>query len=268
MDHAVEDHQINILGLNVYYRTAGNPNSPPLVLLNGWGARINKLPFLGNHVNSESAIKEFTRSGYRVYSPEHPGLMRSETPRSVWGPKEYLEYVKEFVEKVGLKEFILVGQSFGGAVATLYAATYPEDLKTLVLVNAGLSHDKKFNLVFKRRKYFGWILRANFIPKLVKKALVSACLGVPWRDVERENYESRSIMWEIFSNWSLPNVYAKIRVPTTLIWGKYDMLFPLSSAREVTGEIPDAKLFTVLGGHSVLYTQPKKIAGLILSNLP
>ena len=145
--------------------------------------------------------------------------------------------------------------------------TYPAELKTLVLISAGLSQDKKFNLVFKRRGYFGWVLRSILIPTIFKKILVAAYLGVPWNEVEKEEYDRRSIMWNIFASWALPNVYTKIRVPTVLIWGRYDMLFPLSSAKEVAREIPHAKLFIVNGGHSVLYTQSRKIIKLFADML-
>mgnify|MGYP001581582552 FL=1 len=215
--NSIENHQVIIKNLNVYYRTCGDIKNPPLILLNGWGARLTKLPFFKNHLNSEAAIHEFARHGFYVYSPEHPGLMRSETPKTVWEPKDYVDYLKAFVDRLKIKDFILVGQSFGGAIATLYTATYPNGIKTLVLAGAGLSHDKKFFLAFKRRKYFVWILRTNFIPGFIKKIFVSLYLGVPWSEVEKENYERRSIMWNIFSNWSLPNVYAEIKARTILI---------------------------------------------------
>lgn len=258
----IEDRQVIIKDLKVYYRVAGYPKDPPLVLLNGWGARIGRR-------FSDRVMAEFARHGFHVYSPEHPGLMRSETPKAIWRIEEYVEYLEEFIEKLGVRNFILVGQSFGGAIATSYASLYPEKIRTLMLVNAALSYDKKRGQLWRNSffgKHFIRVMRSS-LPKIFKKIYVWVILGVPWGFIKMESFEARSIMGDIFRRWSLPNVYSKIRVKTILIWGSNDMLFPLSSAREVEKEIPNAKLYAVFGGHSILYTQPKRVVELIASKL-
>lgn len=40
---AVLDHQITVKNLKVWYRTSGDPKDHPVVLLNGWGARLSGL---------------------------------------------------------------------------------------------------------------------------------------------------------------------------------------------------------------------------------
>ncbi len=261
----VWDHTITIWGLKVYYRTAGDPKNPALVLLNGWGAKVrNSFP------NSEKVVKEFARHNFYVISPEHPGLMRSETPKTVWGPREYEEYIEELVEKLGIRNFILVGQSFGGAIATAYAAEHSEKVKTLVLVNAGLTRDKAYRFAFKHftlAPHLSKILQSEYTPAFFKKIVVWITLGIPWDNIGAESFEIRAIMGDIFRKWSLPNVYADIRIKTILVWGSNDALFPLSSAREVEKEIPGAQLYTVFGGHSVLYSQTGRAIKLILGHL-
>lgn len=212
----IKDHTIIIRGLKVYYRTAGDPKYPPLILLNGWGAKVR-----GIFPNSEKVIKEFARHGFYVISPEHPGLMRSETPNSVWGPREYKEYLEEFIEKLGIQNFILVGQSFGGAIATAYAAEYPEKIKTLVLVDAGLTRDKAYFIVFRHfilAPHLSGILRSEYAPAFFKKIIVWLGLGVPWDYTEQESFGRRAVMGDIFRRWSLPNVYSKILTKATYAW--------------------------------------------------
>lgn len=260
-----ENRTIKIKNLTVYYRTVGNSENPPLVLLNGWGAKVR-----GFFPNSEKVIKEFARNNFYVISPEHSGLMRSETPKTVWGPKEYKEYLEEFVEKLGIKNFVLVGQSFGGAIATAYAAEYPEKVKTLVLVNAGLARDKASRFVFRPFiwiRYLSRVLRSKYFPAISKRILIWLALGIPWSNTEQESFEARAIMDEIFCRWSLPNVYSKISIRTILVWGNNDVLFPLSLAKEVAKELPNAELYTLAGGHSVLYMKPQKVIDLIISKL-
>ncbi len=261
----IKNHQINIKGLNVYYRTAGDSNNSPVILLNGWGARTT-----GFLLGSDKVIRELVRHRFYVYSPEHPGLMRSETPKEIWGFKEYDEYLEEFIQKLNIKNFILIGQSFGGAVATAYAAEHPSDIRVLVLVSAGLSSDKLHGFLFRHLLYgkcFSLTLRSKFVLKTVKKLFASAVLGIPWSHLEKENLENRATMGEIFSQWSLENMYKKVTTKTILIWGKYDQFFPISSARKVATELPNVRLYVVNAGHSVLYRNPKRTVELIVSAL-
>lgn len=260
-----ENRTIKIKNFTVYYRTVGNSENHPLVFLNGWGAKVR-----GFFPNSEKVIKEFARHNFYVISPEHPGLMRSETPKTVWGPKEYKEYLEEFIEKLEIRNFVLVGQSFGGAIATAYAAEHPERIRALILVNAGLTRDKAYRFVFRRLvgiRYLSRVIRSKYLPTIFKRILIWLVLGIPWDKTEKENLKKKAIMSEIFRKWSLPNVYSKISTRTILVWGSNDMLFPLSSAKEVAREIPNAKLYTVFGGHSVLYTRTKGVVNFIVSRL-
>jgi pimeloyl-ACP methyl ester carboxylesterase len=261
----MEDRTISIQSLTVYYRTDGDTKNPPVILLNGWGARVNSFPF-----NSERVIHELAGHNFYVVSPEHPGLMRSETPKEVWGFEEYAEYLREFIEKLNISSPIIIGQSFGGGVATAYAGKYSDKIKTLVLVCSGLSYDKYLRL-FSRFKLYGanflWILHEKWVPRLIKRWLISTALGVPWENVEGEPYEQRMTMWKIFENWRLPNVYSQIRARTILVWGTQDRLFPISEVRKVLKELPQGELYTVFGGHSVLYTRPREIVNLIVSKL-
>lgn len=260
----IGDHQLMIKGLNIYYRTAGDPKNQAIILLNGWGARIRGI------LGSERVIKEIAGRGLFVYSPEHPGLMRSETPNSLWGQKEYKEYLEEFIAKLGIKNPIIIGQSFGGSIATAYAAEYPNSIKTLVLVDSGLSSNRPRRHRFKLRFYgakLAWYLLSDSTPALIKKILVNLTLGVPRDYINKESFRKRSIMGKIFFKWALDDVYSKITTPTIMIWGKNDLLFTVDTAEAVSKELPNAKFYKVFGGHSVLYTQPKKIINLICKKL-
>lgn len=263
-DFNVGDNQIKISDLNIYYRTAGEPSDHPVILLNGWGAKVK-----GQILSSERVIKEFARRNFYVISPEHPGLMRSDTPKSVWGPDEYVEYIKKFTGKLGIKKLILIGQSFGGAIATLYAAKYPEEIEILVLVSSGLTRDKAGFMLrhFSFTSYFSTLLRSKFAPKILKKIIIWAGLGVPWSHTNKETFAERAIMGDIFLKWSLPDVYSKINTKTVLVWGRNDQLFPLNAAKEVAEALPSSELIIVNGGHSVLYRNPKKIVGLICEKI-
>ena len=260
----IYDHQMTIKGLNIYYRTAGDQRNQAVVLLNGWGAKVRGI------FGSERVIKEIARRGFFVYSPEHPGLMRSQTPKNIWGQEEYRAYLEDFIVSLDIINPIIIGQSFGGAIATAYAAVHSDSIKILVLVDAGLSSDKYLRHRLKLRFYskkFSHYLLSKSAPSMVKKILIWIVLGIPWNFINKETFQIRSRMGEIFDQWKLDNVYSKITSPTIMIWGKNDMLFTSDLAETVSRELPNAKFYSVFGGHSVLYTQPKKIINLICEKL-
>jgi pimeloyl-ACP methyl ester carboxylesterase len=78
----------------------------------------------------------------KVYAPAHAGsvdLADLETLDGLW---DLLLYYDDLFAALGLQKFDLVGHSFGGMVAAEYAATYPDRIDKLVLIDAlGLWND-------------------------------------------------------------------------------------------------------------------------------
>ena len=121
----MREETLNVQGLQLSYKTAGE--GPAVLILHGWGS-------------SSEAWKEFqvdlAQQGYRVIVPDLPGFGLTPPPQSVWGVKEYKNFVVEFVGKLGLQKFFLVGNSFGGQVATQFAVDHTDKIEGLVLLAA------------------------------------------------------------------------------------------------------------------------------------
>src|SRR5437867_7715305 len=104
-------------------KTAGN--GPPVVFLHGaYGLQWD--PFLDSLSESHT-----------VYAPEHPGTTPG-APDSVkpldnlW---DLVLYYYELFDALGLKSPAVIGHSFGGMVAAEVAATAPERVSKLVLID-------------------------------------------------------------------------------------------------------------------------------------
>lgn len=248
-----------IAGLRVWYRVAGDVNAPPLVFLNGWGARWS------GWWGSDRVIRMLAESGFRVWSPEHPGLMRSQTPRTIWGANEYAAYVREFCRELAIPPAIMVGQSFGGSIAAHFAATYPDALQLLVLVDSGIAGIALPR--FSRTRLTGPLARAlrlPMMPAFLKRLIAALGLGIPWDMIPAEDYTVRSRMGDILQAFSLPDTYVAIRVPVAFVWGDRDRLIPPSRARRAAERQPRALFVTVRGGHSVLYQYPERVLPVIM----
>jgi len=63
-----------------------------------------------------------------------PGHPQGEPCTSI---DDYAEWLHRYVQRKGYSQPVLVGHSMGGAVAQVYALTYPRDVKALILLGTG-----------------------------------------------------------------------------------------------------------------------------------
>src|SRR3989344_2912825 len=188
----ITDHKILIDGLNICYSTAGSPKNPPLIFLHGWGARK------GNIFGKGRANVILTLSKYfHVVAPELPGLIRSEPPHEAWGMEEYARFVHAFLDYIGVRNPIVMGQSFGGGIATHYAHLFPNNTSSLILIDAVPSNRQENwyrNICLKFQSIWDYVVKSKYMPLIAKKCLISLWLGVPWGHITKQNFIKYMIM--------------------------------------------------------------------------
>ena len=226
----------SILMLDIFYQTAGSPNNRPLIFLHGWGARAEDTCGRGRRSVTAKLSEHFF-----VYSVELPGLIRSEPPHEVWDMEEYAKTIRSFIKLLGIDRPIIMGQSFGGGVATTYAGLYPDDVPYLVLVDA--SPGKRtpnfyYNLRFKWKPFFDWVVDSRIMPLSFRRAVVSLYLGVPQDRMTNKNIQKYKIMSDVETSYSIKTDYSSLPMPVLLVWGEKDIyVTPLQRAKEIALEI-------------------------------
>ena len=109
------------------YVEGGKQNGPPLVLLHGYG---------GSYADWLLAAKYLT-DNFRVIIPDLPGWGAStRLPDANYGYAAQVGRLHGFADALHLGEIAIAGHSMGGAIAGVYAATYPKDVAALVLVDS------------------------------------------------------------------------------------------------------------------------------------
>lgn len=84
----------------------------------------------------EQIAKDLRSSGYRVIIPDQIGFGKSTKPESFQYSFHTLgRFTENLLDKLGVKQFILVGHSMGGMLATRLALMSPERVQKLILVN-------------------------------------------------------------------------------------------------------------------------------------
>jgi pimeloyl-ACP methyl ester carboxylesterase len=111
-------------GLKVRVIERGNPQSPPVVFLHGWGCSAyifrDNLPAISN-------------AGFRTIAVDLKGHGLSDKPR---GKKEYsigalVEHVRDILDALRIDRARLVGHSMGGALVYHFASRYPDRVESL-----------------------------------------------------------------------------------------------------------------------------------------
>lgn len=228
--------------LTVHYEVTGD--GPAVVLIHGlsgsgrWWAY--NVPVLAQR--------------YRVYNVDVVGFGRSRGQSLVL--REAGAWLAEWLQVAGITQAHLVGHSMGGYIATEVAATAPEVVRRLVLVDAlvlpmgpGLLRHA-FDLV-----RAGRYMSPNFLPVLVGDVL-RAGPRTMWRMTR-----------EVLSA-DLTSRLDAVQAETMVIWGEKDTLLDSELGRKLAERLPRARFVCVEGaGHNPMWDRPRRFNKLLLDFL-
>jgi proline iminopeptidase len=260
-------------GYHLYYREIGSDTTlPPVVLLHG-GPGHSSLSFKQSF--------DFLAPGRRVVYYDQRGSGNSEAKAN---PDDYtVEQVVEELESlrrqvIRADRIVVVGHSFGGALAQRYALAHPDHVAQLVLIGSVRINNGISSHAFWR--WFGpalWSTALGFPPADPAKADSEASLGARDADAVNRLFD-KSLAHEVldgtgrvrFTTWrelslSAPgNDYVKelhrLRVPTTVIYGAADIPYTGKPTAEALCEVlPDCR---VIGfehsGHWPFLEEPER----------
>jgi pimeloyl-ACP methyl ester carboxylesterase len=128
-----------VAGVEMFYLdTAGN--GPPVVLLHGLSANANSFGGI---------IAAGNRPSVRFIAPDLRGRARSGKPEHGYEMADHARDVIALLDELGLESVVLGGHSFGGYLAIYIAATYPERVSKLVIIDAAISSHPRIGVLLK-----------------------------------------------------------------------------------------------------------------------
>lgn len=107
-----------INNLKIHYRQQGLGR--PFLILHGWGRGSQSWQKFLDLVKDKVDIQK--SSSLQIIIPDLPGFGQSDYPPEAWSVGDYAEFVWQFLEKLNIKNFYLLGHSFGGRIAIKMAA--------------------------------------------------------------------------------------------------------------------------------------------------
>ena len=247
---------IQIKGLRVHYTKNGD--GPALILMHGWGCNTTTL----------ASIERVAVETNTVYNIDFPGFGESEEPHEIWGTYEYADMLREFVIAIGIDRPSLLGHSFGGRVAIVYASQYPVD-KIILVDAAGVKPKRSFKYYF---KVYSFKLMKRIAPLIMGKRRAEEYIQRLRSKRGSSDYNnSTPMMRAILSkvvNEDLKHLMPSITAPTLLIWGENDTATPIGDARTMERLIPGAGLVSFPScGHYSFLENPIQFAAVLRSFL-
>ena len=266
---------IDIDGGSINYVDIGSGDDPPVVFVHGlggcWQNWLENIP--------RAALER------RVIAPDLPGFGESEMPLDHISIPGYGRFLDTFLERLGLGEVVVVGNSMGGFIAAEIAIQRPARVERLVLVSAaGLSITN-----MRRRPVQTWGRAAAAVgaygaahvrAMIVRPRLRHIALGYVVRHPTRLRPD---LCWEIMSGAGRPGFLdalnalldydfhdrlGGIRAPTLIVWGAEDMLVPVKDASEFERLIPNSrKVIFEDTGHVPMLERPEAFNAVLMEFL-
>jgi pimeloyl-ACP methyl ester carboxylesterase len=258
---------VEVNGVGLCAQTFGSPADPPILLVMGLAASM---------LHWEDDFCERLASGPRlVIRYDH-----RDTGRSVSYPRGAPGYTGDdlvadaagLLDALGASRAHVVGFSAGGGIAQRLALDYADRLLTLTLMSTSPgTGDDLPGMSERMRAYFAepppepdWSDREAVIEYLVEDERHYAAPSRPFAEGERRALAARivdrtnDVAASMKNHWALDGGepwrerLGEIRVPTLVLHGTEDPLFPIGHALVLQREIPGARLVRLEGiGHEL-----------------
>lgn len=224
--------KINIEGLDLNYICEGKGDN--VLILHGWGASIQAMLAIHNHLKDR----------FKVYTLDLPGFGESDEPKEVWGSHDYADFVKKFMDKIGIKEVILIGHSHGGRISIVLGSEYPELVRKMVLIgSAGIipKRKPKYYLKVYSFKALKQIYNLLFFYRDKEERLEKFYKRFGSTDYRDADGIMRKIMVKVIND-NLRPLLKDIKAQTLLVWGRDDQATPVYMGEIMEREIKGSGL--------------------------
>jgi pimeloyl-ACP methyl ester carboxylesterase len=271
----------DIDGQKIFYREAGDPKNPALLLLHGFPASSFMFRELIQRLSDQ----------FHLIAPDYPGFGYSDAP-----PRETFGYtfdhladvIEKFADRLGLTRYGLYMQDFGGPVGFRLATRRPDKISFLVVQNANAYEEGLPDSFWApARALWKDPSAANF--QTIRDAAMSSD-ALAWNythgvaDVERVSPDSwliqeallsrpgaKEIMLDLLYDYRTnldryPEWHAYFRQhqpPTLIVWGKNDIIFPDAGAYPYRKDLKKIDFNLLDAGHFALEDQGDVIAAHI-----
>jgi pimeloyl-ACP methyl ester carboxylesterase len=223
--------KISIRGCNIGLLRGGTGR--PLLLLHGASGAGTWLPYMAD-----------LAARHDVIVPEHPGFGSSDTPDWLDNIADLANFYLDFLDQLDLNDVDLVGHSVGGWIAAELAVRNTRRLASLTLVAAAGIHVKGVEQIDPFLRTDEQRIRDFFHDQKRADEMVQRLLKPELEDLNLKNRTTTAkLVWQPRGyDPHLHKYLHRIDVPTLLLWGANDRLFPKEYAFAYQRLIPGSSV--------------------------
>ena len=279
-DFSTRYHTASIDGLDVFYREAGDPSKPTLLLLHGFPSSSHMFRNLITSLSDE----------YHLVAPDHIGFGQSAMPSVgdfTYSFDRLTEITEGLIQQLGLERFAIYIHDYGAPIGLRIASAHPERI-TGIISQSGNAYLEGFTP-------FWDILFAHAKDRAANEAGVRELLtakathwqythGVPADRLDRiapeawlldqaglDRAGNDAIQLQLFWDYQFNldgypafQEYFRVHQPPLLVtWGKNDEIFGAAGAEAFRRDLPNGEYHLLDAGHFALETHGEEISGLI-----
>lgn len=273
--------KLDVNGVTIAYREAGNPKNPTIVLLHGFPSSSHQYRKVLNQLSDT----------YHLIAPDYPGFGNSDFPSAndyTYTFDNLAKTIDGFLEKLEISSYALMIQDYGAPIGFRIATAHPERVTAIINQN-GNAYTEGLGEAWAGIRTF-W---ANRTPETEKALLpVFSLEGLTWqythgtRNPETVNPDT----WHLdYLRLSRPNAY-KVNLdlfydyqnniklypkwqqylrdnqpPLLIVWGKNDQFFPESGAVAYKKDVKNIDYNIYDTGHFALEEDGEAIISKIRS---
>ncbi len=263
--------ELDVEGVSLYYEVRGprgSEGSEPVVLLNGVLMTTESWAFQTQVLEPRGA----------VILHDCRGQLRSPLAGQACTFEHHVSDLAALLDHLEVDSCHLAGTSYGGEVGLLFAATFPERVRSLTVI-ASVARPEPFLI----RQVAGWAEIAASDPRALYRFMAPAVFSQRYlarsRAVialgETRLAEARDGFFDdfrqliaAFKELDLTGVLGAIACPTLIVAAEEDALKGVDYSRALAGEVAGSELLIVPeAGHAVMVAAPAEINTALLGFL-
>jgi len=244
---------VEAAGAKLRIKDTGPRDAPAVILLHGFGASLDTWDPWAAALAQNHRVIRFDLPGFGLTGPD---------PSGDYTDQRTVQVLAALMDRLGLQQASLIGNSLGGKIAWNFAAAYPARVQKLILISPdgfaspGFEYGKKpkIPVVLRLLPYVmpRPMLRMNLAVAYADKSRLTNATLTRYDDMMRAPGD-RAAMLDRMQQVMLQNpepLLRRIQAPTLILWGEQDGMIPFSNSTDYLKDIPNAKLVALPGlGH-------------------
>jgi pimeloyl-ACP methyl ester carboxylesterase len=275
----VYNRTVEVNGVDIFYREAGNKDAPTILLLHGYPTSSHMFRNLMKELGDE----------YHLLAPDYPGFGNSEQPPMAefdYSFDNMAQIVEGFIEKMDVDKYSIYLMDYGAPIGFRIAAKYPERVESLIVQNGNAYDEGLKDFWIPIKKYWndytvenGKPLEGFHAPDGLKwqythgvrnaEAISPDNWNIDLQHLTRpENNEIQLAMFysyrtnvPLYPIWQ--EYFRAYQPPTLIVWGKNDYIFPADGAHPYKKDLKNLEFHLLETGHFALEEDGDKIAKYI-----